>query len=359
MLLLFAARDGGIDGWLHLADGAVAARGAMSDPLPAPTMPTAAIVPGEDVALHWLELPAGLAPAQASAAARLLAADLSAQPLEELHVAAGPDRYGTRCVAIAPAIRMESWIATCRALGRDPDLVLPEPLLLLPRDDAMVRFDKAPLPLFRGRSDAFSIEPALAEAAIAGAPLVTIDQAAFEADLADAIAAAPVNLRQGLFAKARQWRFDRRVARRLVLLTATLLLVTAAIQAALILRYTFAADRLETEAAALAQRALPPGSATVDPVRQLDRRLLELQGAGTGFGVLATGLFDAVKATPNAQLGALLFEGNALRATVIADTPDSLTALRSRLEGQGFAVENGAASIVDGRQAIEMIVRGR
>ena len=361
LLLLFLGRPAGVERWLHLANGEVRARGGANDPLPLPdpAMQVAAIVPGEDVSLHWLELPAGLAPAQASAAARLLAAELSAQPLEELHVAAGPDVEGLRCVALAPAIRMESWIATCRALGRDPDLVLPEPLLLLPSDDAVVRLDTLPLPLFRGLNDAFSIEPELAQTAIGGAKVELIDQATFEAEMPQAIARAPVNLRLGAFAKARQWRIGRRFVRRMILFVAALLLVTAAIQVALILRYTFAADQLDAEAAALARQALPPGSAPVDPVRQLDRRLLEMQGSGTGFGTLATGLFDAMKATPNAELAALLFEGGAMRATVVADTPDTLTGLRSRLEGQGFRVENGAASIVNGRQAIEMIVRGR
>ena len=360
-MLLFLARTGGLDGWLRLADGGVVARGAADDALPPAADPlhVVGVVPGEDVALHWVELPAGLAPAQASAAARLLAVELTAQPIEELHVAAGPQADGLRCIAIAPAIRMESWIATCRALGRDPDMLVPEPLLLLPRDEHVVRFDKAPLPLFRGRTDAFSIEPELAQAALGSNPVATIDAAAFEDGLGEAVAASPVNLRQGAFAKARKWRLERRVVRRLVLLAAAVLLMSAVIQIASILRYTFDADRMEAEAALLAQRALPRGVAANDPVRQLERRLVDVQGTGAGFGILATGLFDAVKATPNAELAAIIFEGGELRAMIVADTPATLTAIETRLEGQGFQVENGAATIRNGRQAIEMIVRGR
>lgn len=361
ILLLFVGREGGVDTWLRLEDGAVVARGSGDELLP-PTgdaAQVAAIVPGEDVALHWLELPAGLAPLQASAAARLMAAELAIQPIEELHVAAGPDQDGVRCVAIAPAIRMESWIATCRTHGRDPDVLIPEPLLLLPRDGATVRFDKAPLPLFRSASDAFSVEPELADAATAGMTIETIGESDFLAGLADAIAARPVDLRQGAFAKARKWRLQARLVRRLVMLTLAILFVGAAVQVASILRYTFAADALEAEAAAIARQALPPGASPNDPVRQLDRRLVELRGAGSGFGVLATGLFDAVKATPNVELAALIFDAGELRATVVADTPDTMTALQTRLEGQGFQVQNGAASIRNGRQAIEMIVRGR
>ena len=46
-------------------------------------------VPGERVAIHWLELAEGLAPAQAAAAARLMLADASAEPLADMHVAVG------------------------------------------------------------------------------------------------------------------------------------------------------------------------------------------------------------------------------------------------------------------------------
>ncbi|MGA9580566.1 MAG: type II secretion system protein GspL, partial [Allosphingosinicella sp.] len=68
-LLLFLGRDGGIEGWIRLADGLVAARGAGLEGAEVHrTVPVVAVPPGEAVTLRWLELPSGLSPAQAAGA---------------------------------------------------------------------------------------------------------------------------------------------------------------------------------------------------------------------------------------------------------------------------------------------------
>src|SRR5918997_2933049 len=110
MLLLFAGGgEGEIEGWLLLQGGNVAARGRGAERLPPLADPetqervrVALIVPGDEVTVHWLELPGGLAPAQAVAAARLMASEVSAQPLGDMHVAVGPEMEGSalRCVAL-------------------------------------------------------------------------------------------------------------------------------------------------------------------------------------------------------------------------------------------------------------------
>src|SRR3546814_14018053 len=67
----------------------------------------------------------------------------------------------------------------------------------------------------------------------------------------------PVNLRQGAFAKRRQWKVEWPLVRRMAWLVAGILLLTLAIQVASIFRYTFAADALEAEPAAVAASVLP------------------------------------------------------------------------------------------------------
>src|SRR3546814_7192178 len=66
----------------------------------------------------------------------------------------------------------------------------------------------------------------------------------------------PVNLRQGAFAKRRQWKVEWPLVRRMAWLVAGILLLTLAIQVASIFRYTFAADALEAETAAVAASVL-------------------------------------------------------------------------------------------------------
>jgi general secretion pathway protein L len=361
-LLLFLGRHGGFDGWLWLEDGVVTARGPGLDTLPPleKSIAVAGIVPGEEVTIHWLDLPVGLAPAQAAAAARLAAADHSAQPLSDMHVAVGgTEREGAlRCVAIAAMPAMAEWLARLQMAGFDPDLILPETLLLAPPDDGMVRYDRGALSLYRGVGEAFAMEPRLADVVLAGRAPAAIGAEAFEASLAGALEPPLVDLRQGPFARRRQWQPDRRLARRLVLLAAAIMLVTIAIQFASILRYTFAADALESEAQRVAAIALPRSAGVNDASLELGRRLSELRGGGIGFTAIAAPAFAAVRATPNAEISALAFgPDGSLRLTAQADTPATIAALAGRIEARGFLVESGPLRSGGGRQIADLIVR--
>lgn len=367
-LLIFLDAHGEQQGWLRLAGGTVVARGTDEEGMPALVDPengealrVAAIVPGDSVALHWLELPAGLAPAQAAAAARLAAAEVSAQPLADMHVAVGREAEGeeTRAVAIVPSLAMVQWIGRLQARALDPDIMLSEPLLLAAPTEGFVRFDRGEIPLWRGRSDAFAIEPALAELVLDGSPITTLDRQAFEDGLGAAIADPAVNLRQGAFAKRKRWKIDWPTVRRLAVLALAILLVTLLIQIALILRYSAAADAMEAETAMIAERVLPGEGEVADPTVALTRRLADLRGSGVGYRAIAAVLFDAVRATPNAELQSLTFDRDgSLRATVQADSDATLAALQDRVRAAGLAVEAGAPRSGGGRQIADIIVRG-
>ena len=77
--LLFLPDDGR-RWWLRLGSDGSASRGDGWPDAADPASPseTIAVVPGDHVALHWVDLPP-VAPAQTLAAARLLAADVSAR----------------------------------------------------------------------------------------------------------------------------------------------------------------------------------------------------------------------------------------------------------------------------------------
>lgn len=368
-LLIFLDTHNEIEGWLRLAGGDVASRGRGLEGLPALTDPATgnpvrimAIVPGEAVTLHWLEVPAGLAPAQAAAAARLMAADVSAQPPGDLHVAVGPEVEGSdiRAVAIVPAITMAGWLGRLQAQALDPDLVLPEPLLLRAPSEGYVRHERGSLPLYRGATDAFSVEPDLAELIVASAPVQIVDEEGFENGLADAIGRPAVNLRQGAFAKRRRWKIEWALVRRLAMLGLALLAVTLAIQVAAIFRYTLEADALELEANRVAATALPGTGVRANAPRELERRLSELRGSGPGYSAMASALFSAVRSTPNAELTALIFDqGGALRATVQADSPATISLLQQQIQASGFTVEAGPMRSGGGRPTAEITVRAR
>ena len=163
-LLLFLGRDGGIGSWIRLAEGTVAERGAALEGADVHrSAPVVAVVPGEAVTLRWLEIPAGLSPAQAAGAARLMVAELSAQPVSELHVAVGPasaDGAG-RCVGLVPLETMRAWLDGLEGAGFDAERIVPETLLVPVPEEGLASWDSGLLRLYRGRDEAFAAEPEL------------------------------------------------------------------------------------------------------------------------------------------------------------------------------------------------------
>ena len=362
-LLLFLHRAGGIEGWVRLSGGEVVARGTGLDDVDDHRgAPAVAVAPGEQVSLRWLDLPAGLSPAQSAAAARLMAADLSAQPIGELHVAAGRDSIdgGGRCVGLVPMETMRGWLADLEAVGFDPDRIVPETLLVPAPAEGLATWHSGPLSLYRGESEAFAAEPELGDILLAGRTALPVGADAFAAGLGAALEQAPLDLRQGPFARRRDWRVAPARARRLAVLTAALLLVSLAVQLAAIARYSFATDAADAETRRIAAAALPRSPGIAVSGAALSQRLIELRGGGAGFGATAGALFGAVKSTPNVELSALAFSPDGLlRATVQADSPAAIEALRQRVETSGFAAEATAPRTGGGRRVADLIVRPR
>jgi general secretion pathway protein L len=360
-LLLFLARGGGIEGWARISDGEIAARGEGIEGSGAHRgVPVVAVAPGEEVTLRWLDLPTGLSAAQAAGAARLMAAGLIAQPLDELHVAAGGEPgegSSARCVGLVPMAAMRIWLADIEAAGFEAERLIPETLLVPAPAEGFAIREAGPLRLYRAREEAFAAEPELGELLLAGRGAVAIEG---EDGLAEALADAPLDLRQGPFARRRDWRVAPARARRLAALAAALLLVSLAVQVAAIARYSFAADAAEAETRRVAATALPRSPGLTDPEAALTQRLAELRGGGAGFGATAAALFEAVKGTPNVELSALAFAPDGvLRTTVQADTPATIEALRQRIEANGFAAEIGAPRSGGGRRIADLMVRPR
>ncbi|HYI38699.1 MAG TPA: type II secretion system protein GspL [Allosphingosinicella sp.] len=362
-MLLFLGRDGGIEGWIRLADGAIAERGAGLDGAEGHrSAPVVAIPPGEAVTLRWLELPAGLSPAQAAGAARLMAAELSAQPIGELHVAVGRDSGGGagRCVGLVPLEAMRGWLDGLEGAGFDAERIVPETLLMPAPAEGLTTWDSGLIRLYRGQDEAFAAEPELGDLLLAGRAAVPVDAETFAAGIAGALDQAPLDLRQGPFGRRRDWRVAPARARRLAALTAALLLISLAVQVALIARYIFAADAAEAETRRIAAAALPRSPGLPDPQAALVQRLAELRGGGAGFRATAGTLFEAVKATPNIELTALAFSPDGLlRVTVQADSPAAIEALRQRVEASGFAADAGAPRSAGGRRMADLTVRPR
>jgi general secretion pathway protein L len=292
-------------------------------------------VPGAQVTIHWLALAEGLTQAQATAAARLMLADASAQGLGDMHVAVGPAENGLTLVAVAPNDLMDDWTIS------DPDLVLPSHLLLLPPAEGLVRHDAGTVPDYRGQAAAFSVEPEIAEYLIGEALVWDLDEASYEAGLAAALAAPAINLRQGIYSRRRQWIWtgDLGAARRVGWLVLVLAVLSLVVLLAQIMRYSSAASALEDQAAALGARA--PGA---------DNR--------PRFTPLASVLFGAIQAVPNVELGRLEYRPDGtLAAIVTGDTPATLQALRRHIVTGGLQVQDGSPQPPGARRSAELLLR--
>ena len=170
------------------------------------------------------------------------------------------------------------------------------------------------------------------------APIRTLDEAEYETGLAAALAEPVLNLRQGAFARRRGWTMNRARLRRIALFAVALAVLSLILQIVTIMRYNFAADRIEAEAAALGSRSGP--------------------AARPAFGALAAILFETVRATPNAELGRIEYRPDGgLAATLFVDNPATLTAFRQRAEASGLAVEGGGLTNAGGRPSAELVLR--
>lgn len=355
--------------WLRFAGDAVVGRGEGAETIPATPADTAeiervvAVAPAGAMTLDWAELPK-LAPAQARAAAKLLASENTIQPVEALHVALGePDDdadAGARPMATLDAARMSAWLAALQARGLDPDAIVPAALLLPRPETGFVRGALGEETVVRGRDSGFVEDPQFAPLLIGDAPTDTLDREALERAIAVGVADPLLDLRQGAFARRRRWAIDWKQVRRLAIIGAAIAGVTLAINLALILRYTLAADQLERRAEVAAAEALPAGAAQGNAVALLDERLAGMRGGGYGFSVTAGAVFAAVEGVPAVDLNAMTFERDGtMKLTVTAVTGPEVEAVKARLEALGLRVVPSVFQQSGGRISGDLTVAPR
>lgn len=350
---LFLPPDDGPLRWARAENGSV----VEGEGIPGDAEEVVAVAPADAVTLHWAELPSRSA-AQAAAAARLLAAEASATPLAELHVAVGEAGNGSeRPIGLVEASAMGVWLERLAAIGIDAKALVPAPMLLPDPGDTWVRAELGKQGLVRGPASGFADDARLTDLMTRGAAPQTLDRAA----LADALSRpVSLDLRQGPFARRVRRGIDWPLVRRLAVLAGAILFVTVATDAVRLLRYDNGADALEVQADAVARAGLPRGRTVTDPNRQLDERLRELRGPGRGFSASAALAAAAVQATPEVELTSLAFQPDGtVRLGVAAVREAGPTDLRRAMQRSGLIVEAGTFSNAGGRVTGEFTVRPR
>jgi len=336
--------------WARADDGRV----RQGEGLPADAGSVVAVAPADAVTLHWAELPARSL-AQATAAARLLAAEASAAPAAELHVAVG-DGAGERPIAVAEAGAVRLWVERLSSLGVEATALVPAPMLLPDPGDAWVRAVLGGQAVVRGPGTGFTDEEPLTGIATGGVVPAEVN----DADLAAVLAAPPVlDMLQGPFARRRRRAgIDWPLVRRIAALAALVLAMQVAVDAVRLIRYSGGADVLEARADAAARAGLPRGAGGgADADRRLDERLRALRGPGRGFSAGAATVAGAVRAVPGAELTSLAFQPDgAMRLGVAADREAAPTELRDALRSAGLTVDAGTFTSNGGRVTGEIAV---
>lgn len=350
------------EAWLRLADGGIAARGDDAAQIPpGEDGAVIAIVPGDAIVVHWVDLPR-LAPAQAAAAARLLAADVAAGPIAATHLAlGGPGADGKRLLALVDDSLMRGWLDRLTALGLAADVMVPLPLLLPPPANEGVTVLSAGAHVnARGNQLAFAAEADVAALILDGQVQHPIDLAAFEEALPAGLAAIPVNLRQGRFAVRADWRPDEQRLRRLALITASAVALGLVVAGAGLLEQKRAADRAEAQLGEAAAAALPRGTAVTDPRAQVAARLAQLGGGDRSFSAMTTRLMAALRDRPTVALRSLQYtSAGGLTAVVEATSPDDGPALARALTETGLDAAAANPRLDGDKQVVDLMVRGK
>jgi general secretion pathway protein L len=346
--------------WLRLDAAGITARG--DDPAlipPGEDERIVAVVPGESIVLHWVELPR-LAPAQAAAAARMLAADVAAGPITATHVALGePETDGRRALALVDDTLMRGWLARLAALGLTPDAIVPLPLLL-PASDGVTMLTVGEQVNARGPQLAFAAEADVAALILDGHVQHPIDTAAFEAALPESLAAAPVNLRQGRFAARADWQPARQRVRRLALLATAAAAMWLIAGAAGLIERQRAAARAETQLTEAAAAALPRGTIVTDPRGQVAARLAALGGGDRSFSAMTTQLMAVLRDRPTTALRSLQYTSTGgLNAVVESAAPEDGAALARALSDTGVNAAVANPRIDGDKHVVDLTMKGQ
>ncbi|CAN5350565.1 hypothetical protein BH10PSE12_BH10PSE12_19000 [soil metagenome] len=309
--------------------------------------------------LHWIDYP-DMPARQGRAAARLAALAGSIGPADGLVAAANDniDPARPHVVAIAARPDMQHWLLWAQHHGLDPDLVVPAALLLPEPEQGHVSGIIGGASIVRGRDVGMPADDAMI-AAIAGEGAVV--RLGAESIAIAAIAAlddAPLNMRQGDFAKRTRRTVDRQQVARIAVWCGFIALASLLITLIAITRYHAAASRLDTETLALAQTVLPNAD---DPERvevDIDARLAERGAGAYMFTGTAAGLFSAMQAAPGVSLSRLSRSADGmLSATLAATKAEDINMVLLALQSAGFTITATSSSDSSGRVLADITVR--
>ncbi|MCE7797498.1 type II secretion system protein GspL [Sphingobium sufflavum] len=372
-MIFWLSPDGGAaGGWLRVVGGHVVQRGGESGAgagsrsgadwraatglVALPAGDTAMlIVPSGDAALHWIACP-GMTVRQGAVAAPLMAVEASIGTPDTLHAAVAPALEPERphIVAVAARDAMERWIGWCAAAGVPDAALVPAALLLPPVEDGFVAGRVGGEAVLRGTDCALGGGDAYAPLIVGDAPVRELDGATVEAGLVAALAAPPMDLRQGGYAVRAASAIDPAWVRRVAVLAGAVMLAGLLVTLVTVVRLHGEASSLDAATLALARDVVPEASDVADAEMRLAARVAAKGGAGGGFTGTAAGLLAAMQGAPGVTMTGLsqLADGT-VRVQLAGPRPDDINVVLIALQNMGWRVaansvqQQGAQTIAD------------
>lgn len=366
--------------WWRVADDKIVARGndytppeAIDGDGPSRVM---ALLPAADTMLRTFSRP-DMSIAQAETTARIEAQSQSIGP-HVFTATRGTERAvlnddgvkisETVCVQTASISRdrMAARLAELTLRGLDPDIMLPVGCLLpLPATDDANEGDQAIAASFGdlavvGRGDLVLPQgDPLQDHLIADTEIATLDQSGRDASLVAAFSAPRVNLRQGEFAKQRPaFRLNEEHKRTLMLLVASVLLLSLAIPLIEIAKLHWNANRIEENTLADARTILPDVQTLDQAEQQLDTRLAA-RGIGNSIASAPIAVLLSNMQTVNGlTLREMRYQpGGLLSAIVAAPQVDPINQMLLTLQQNGYVVTASPRTDTTGSAIADITLR--
>lgn len=383
LVLALSTDPGGPVLWAVGADGVLERWGRLDGPEEIGSLAlgdvdaAVAVVPGEDVLLRTVELPAKRDAEARAAVPFLLEDDVAVDP-EDLHFALGPlSEDGRRKVALTARGRMEAWRKALAGVNGPKTAIVPDFLALRPADKSFTLVEREGRVLgIDARGQGFAAETDLARllgkslAADAsairlytndptrlapeegwGAADVAVepapsDEAFLQALLTGLAAGTPLDLRQGAYANDNTWTAALMPWRRAGVLAALIVLVFGMLTLSEAWRYDRMADVMQARAETVLRDALPDVKRVVNPRAQLKAAMGEMQAGGTGrFLQLSSLLFQSIEDLPAIELRDIRYfsERQEIAASLTYESYTDLEGLKVAVTSNGGRFEEGGS----------------
>ena len=351
--------------WWRAQDGHIVARGQdFSPPAAGADTPVVALVPASDTVIRTLEM-GEMSAAQAEAAARYRAADLSIG--SDLFVAVRA--LGKTEAALADGVSMRVLCATIARTtladhlaelalrGLDPDIIVPVGLLL-PGGDQPVSATFGDLGADRLGDLVLPPDEALGALLLGGQAPMVLDSEARDATLTAMLADPPLNLRQGDFARRTPlFALGPGQGRTLAWLLGALALVSLAVPLAEIAKNYLGVDLAERRALANAQRLVPGATDAALAEQQIDAKLAARGAGNMVASVPLAGLLSAIQPVPGVVIRQADYRpGGIIGAMIAAPRVEDLNAVLIALQNNGYKVTAANRSDATGQAVADITV---